>query len=52
MVVKEEAPVKDAKGRKTVRPRRDEEVYTRTAVCACVKIPLLSGIHFLVADSS
>lgn len=26
MVVKEEAPVKDAKGRKTVRPKRDEEV--------------------------
>ncbi|CAM9441457.1 unnamed protein product [Ectocarpus sp. 12 AP-2014] len=25
MVVKEEAPVKDAKGRKTVRPKRDEE---------------------------
>lgn len=30
MLVKEEAPVKDAKGRKTVRPKRDEEV------CGCV----------------
>lgn len=26
MLLKEEAPIRDAKGRKTARPKRDEEV--------------------------
>lgn len=33
MLVKEEAPVKDAKGRKTVRPKRDEEVLIVYLLC-------------------
>ena len=41
MVVKEEAPVKDAKGRKTVRPKRDEEVR-EPHLCCCS--PRTSGL--------
>lgn len=48
MVVKEEAPVKDAKGRKTVRPKRDEEVGEDVSQHCCCCYLLVATLAALI----